>query len=62
MKQSIVSPSRRGLASLVAAAAFAVAGFTGIAVAHADPVTLTAKLVPCAGRAADRPRRGRGDL
>ena len=49
MTQSIVSPSRRGLATLVAAAAFAFAGFAGIAVAHADSVTLTAKLVPVPG-------------
>ena len=49
MKQSIVSPSRRGLVAMVAAAAFAVAGLTGIAAAHAAPVTLTAKLVPVPG-------------
>ena len=49
MTQSIVSPGRRRLASLAAAAAFAVAGLAGIGVAHADPVTLTAKLVPVAG-------------
>jgi hypothetical protein len=57
MTQSIVSPGRRGLASLVAAAAFAVAGLGGIALAHADPVTLTAKLVPVAGA----PPTGLGD-
>ena len=49
MKQSIVSPGRRGLATLVAAAAFALAGFAGISAAHADSVTLTAKLVPAPG-------------
>jgi hypothetical protein len=49
MKQSIVSPGRRGLVPLVAAAAFAVAGLSGIAAAHADPITLTAKLVPVPG-------------
>jgi hypothetical protein len=49
MKQSIVSPGRRGLVPLVAGAAFAVAGLAGIAAAHADPITLTAKLVPVAG-------------
>jgi hypothetical protein len=49
MKQSILSPGRRGLASLVAAAAFTVVGLAGIAVAHADPITLTAKLVPVPG-------------
>jgi hypothetical protein len=46
MKQSIVSIGRRGLVSLVVAAAFAVAGLGGAAIAHADPITLTAKLVP----------------
>ncbi|MBW4023258.1 MAG: CHRD domain-containing protein [Proteobacteria bacterium] len=49
MKQSIVSPGRRGLVPLFAAAAFAVAGLSGIAAAHADPITLTAKLVPVPG-------------
>jgi hypothetical protein len=49
MTQSIALPGRRGLVSLVAAAAFALAGFGGLAVAHADPITLTAKLVPVAG-------------
>jgi hypothetical protein len=49
MKQSIFSPGRRGLVSLAAAAAFMVAGLTGLATAHADPITLTAKLVPVLG-------------
>ncbi|MCB8880178.1 CHRD domain-containing protein [Acidisoma cellulosilytica] len=49
MKQSIVSSSRRGLLSFAAVAAFAVAGLAGVSVAHADPVTLTAKLVPVTG-------------
>jgi hypothetical protein len=49
MKQSIVSLGRRGLVPLVAAAAFAVAGLAGVAVAKADPITLTAKLVPVPG-------------
>jgi hypothetical protein len=49
MKQSIVSRSRRGLLPLVAAAAFAVAGLAGVVAAKADPITLTAKLVPVAG-------------
>ncbi|HEX3982387.1 MAG TPA: CHRD domain-containing protein [Acidisoma sp.] len=49
MKQSIVSSSRRGLLPLAAAAAFALAGLTGLSAAHADPVTLTAKLVPVPG-------------
>lgn len=49
MKQSIVSSGRLGLLSLAAIAAFAVAGLGGISVAHADPVTLTAKLVPVPG-------------
>ena len=49
MTQSIALPGRRGLVSLVAAAAFALAGFGGLAVAHADPITLTAKLVPVPG-------------
>ena len=49
MKQSIALPSRRGLLSLAGAAAFAVAGLAGVSVAHADPVTLTAKLVPVPG-------------
>jgi hypothetical protein len=49
MKQSIVSLGRRGLIPLVAAAAFAVAGLSGMAVAKADPITLTAKLVPVTG-------------
>lgn len=49
MTQSIVSLRRRGLVPLVAAAAFALAGLSGISAAHADPVTLTAKLVPVPG-------------
>jgi hypothetical protein len=46
MMQSIFSPGRRGLVSLVVAGAFAVAGLASIGVAHADPISLTAKLVP----------------
>jgi hypothetical protein len=46
MKQSL---GRRGLVPLVAGAALAVAGLAGMTAAHADPITLTAKLVPVAG-------------
>jgi hypothetical protein len=49
MKQSFVSSSRRGLLSVSAAAAFAVVGLAGVSVAHADPIALTAKLVPVTG-------------
>jgi hypothetical protein len=49
MKQTIVALGRRGLVPLVAAAAFAVAGLSGMAIAQADPITLTAKLVPVPG-------------
>jgi CHRD domain len=49
MKLSVVSFSRRGLLPLAATAAFAVAGLAGLAPAHADPVTLTARLVPVSG-------------
>ncbi len=49
MKLSVVSLSRRGLLPLAATAAFALAGLTGLTPAHADPVTLTAKLVPVPG-------------
>lgn len=49
MTQSMLSPRRRGLLSCAAAAAFVIAGFTGIAAAKADPITLTAKLVPVTG-------------
>jgi hypothetical protein len=46
MKQSIITLGRRGLLPLMAAAALGVAGLAGMAAAHADPITLTAKLVP----------------
>lgn len=49
MKQPIVSSTRRGLLSFAAVAAFAVAGLGGMAAAHADGVTLMAKLVPVTG-------------
>jgi hypothetical protein len=49
MQQSIVSSSRRGLFRLAAAASFVVAGLVGLSAAHADPITLTAKLVPVTG-------------
>jgi CHRD domain len=57
MTQSIFSPGRRGLVALIAAA-FAVLGLAGSPVAHADPITLTAKLVPVPGA----PPTGLGEM
>lgn len=58
MTLSILSLRRRALLPLAAVAAFAFAGFTGLAAAHADPVTLTAKLVPGPGA----PPTGLGEM
>ncbi len=51
MMQSIAGSAlkRRSLLPLVAATAFAVAGFSGIVAAKADTITLTAKLIPETG-------------
>jgi len=48
MKQSNtgLSLGRRALLPIAVAAGFAVAGLSGIVAAHADTVTLTAKLIP----------------